>query len=166
MKMLLVDFGDGKSRTGNQRAVFESLNGFESFEGDWRIEGFDWNGVDGGPAGFVGGGVGIGFGGDFEEAMDGALTYVVIKECDVARLHSAYVAGGLGIADALQAEAVAREHVVPSLVLVGAADQPVLDGGVAHGSVLREYSPWMTSQWPPSGLPVASFFGSHAFETT
>jgi len=78
-----------------------------------------------------------------------SLTMVFRTHCDVAGLNASDVAGGLGVANALQAEAVAHEHVVPSLVLVGAADQPVLDRGVAHGSVLREYSPWMTSQWPP-----------------
>ena len=122
MKMLLADFGDGKPGACKQRAVFESLNGFESIEGNGRIEGFDWNGIDGSPARFVGGGVGIGFGGDFQQPVDGALADVVVEEHLVAGLHATDVAGGLGVAYALQAEAVAHKHVVPSLVLVGAAD--------------------------------------------
>lgn len=79
MKMLLANFGDGKPWACKQRAVFESLNGFKSFEDDWRVEGFNWNSVDGRPVRFVGSGVDIGLGGDFEESVDGALTNVVVK---------------------------------------------------------------------------------------
>lgn len=130
--MFRREFGDGKARSCQEGTGCHDGIAFESFQAYWRIKGFERNGIDGGPCRFVGGWVDVRFDRDFEYSKHRTLGDIVVVESQITRLHSADVARCLGVADALEAEQIAHQHIVPRAVLVGAADEPVAGGRFRH----------------------------------